>query len=43
MMAFLRRYVRRRQLMPVVSALPARVVKSFAPIDTAHLAKQSGL
>jgi len=33
MIGFLRRYFKRRQLRPVVSALPARVVKSFAPKD----------
>src|SRR5262245_27680917 len=33
MIAFFRRYFRRRQLRPVVSALPAQVVKSFAPKD----------
>jgi len=33
MIAFFRRYFRRRQLRPVVSALPARVAKSFAPKD----------
>jgi hypothetical protein len=33
MIAFLRRYFRRRQLRPVVSALPAQVVKAFAPKD----------
>src|SRR5215470_19821782 len=33
MITFLRRYFRRRQLRPVVSALPAQVVKSFAPKD----------
>src|SRR5262245_59561165 len=33
MIASFRRYFRRRQLRPVVSALPALVVKSFAPKD----------
>ena len=33
MIGFLRRYFKRRQLRPVVTALPARVVKSFAPKD----------
>jgi|SRR5262245_12864296 len=33
MVAFFRRYFRRRQLRPVVIALPAQVVKSFAPKD----------
>src|SRR5215813_6468678 len=33
MIASLRRYFRRRQLRPVVSLLPAQVVKSFAPKD----------
>src|SRR5262245_37454066 len=33
MITFLRRQFRRRQLKPVVSALPARVIKSFAPKD----------
>jgi hypothetical protein len=33
MIAFLRRYFRRRQLEPVVSALPARLVRFFAVKD----------
>ena len=33
MVAFFSRYFRRRLLRPVVSALPAQVVKSFAPKD----------
>ena len=33
MMAFLRRYFRRRQSRPVVSTLPAQLVKSFAAKD----------
>src|SRR5262245_23993528 len=33
MIVFLRRYFRRRRLKPVVSALPTRLVKSFAAKD----------
>jgi hypothetical protein len=33
MITFLRRYFRRRRLKPVVSALPAQLVKSFAAKD----------